>query len=120
MRPAAQLIAGLLRFLGAERGLVTAVVIHHQVALPCPQKLSAMCTASPVPVIEDNDARPRLQVIATVGPQVGFLGFAPARVKLRNRRFIGMQGVTLQQVPSQAVGQGLQRYTQLANPVSQC
>ena len=54
-------------------------------------------------IVEHDDARPRLQVVAAIGPQVGLASLAFAGVKLCDWCFIGMQRVALQQVPCQPV-----------------
>jgi hypothetical protein len=76
------------------------------VALPGAQKVARMAAATP-----------RLQVIAAIGPGTGLSGLATAGVKLRGRRFVGMERGALQHVPGETVNQRLQRHTQAPNPI---
>ncbi len=70
-------------------------------------------------VVKDDEARPRLQVVAAVGPEIGFPGFAAARFQLRHGRFVGEQGVALEQVPLQPFRQGLQSHADPPDPFRQ-
>lgn len=60
MCPAPQFDTGHYRLLGIKRGLITAVIIYHQVTIPFTQESATMYSTSAVPIVEDDDARPRL------------------------------------------------------------
>ena len=44
-----------------------------------------MRPTSPITVVEDNNTRPGLQVIAAIRPEIGFFGFTPPRIQLCDR-----------------------------------
>lgn len=49
-----------------------------------------MRTAAPGLITEHGDARPVIAIGAAVGPQLGTLGFALARIVLLHRGFVGV------------------------------
>jgi hypothetical protein len=65
--------------------------------------------ATPASVIEDDDSRTFLQVIAAVGPKIGAFGFPAAGIELGHGRLIDMERATFQQQFNQPIHQGLQR-----------
>jgi hypothetical protein len=119
VRETAKFNTGCCFTLGAEQGLIADIIIDQQVALPSPKELARVTAASAGLVIEGDDPRDWLQVIAAISPQVSFFGFAFAGVELRHRRLVGMKGITLQQEPGEAVGQRLQGNADAANPFCQ-
>jgi len=65
----------LRRAIVYEQGFVTGIIVDQQMAAPSPQKLASILAATAFLVVEDNDPRSfLLQVIAAVGPQIGFAG----------------------------------------------
>ena len=50
-----------------------------------------MLAAAPALIVEHGEARPFVQVVAAVGPEVGAFGFALAGIELLHGRFISMQ-----------------------------
>jgi len=108
MRETSQLDTALPVAGVCEQCFVAGIIVHEQMAAPVFQKLAGMLTASSRLIVEDDESwLIFLKIITAVGPQIGFAGFALARVKLRHRRFIGMQGIALQQMPNEAIHQGL-------------
>ncbi len=88
-----------------KQDFVDRAVIHQQVALP------ALCMSTATTGLDDN-LGPRLQIIAAIGPQIGFLGFTlsdtstSAGIELRHWGFAGVQTGALTKMPNQTVGQG--------------
>ena len=63
---------------------------------PAAQELPGMFTASALLVVENDHSRPITgQIIAAIGPEIGFAGFAVTGIQLRHRSFISMQGIAL-------------------------
>ena len=80
-----------------EQGLVTGVVVHHQVAASAMQESARVGAGAADLVIEDDDRWAIVMDAGSISPQVGVACLAAARVKLAHRRFIGMQAVMLPQ-----------------------
>ena len=58
--------------------------------------------------------------IAHVSPKPCGFGFACSRVKQFNRRIIGKDGLSVQNMPPDGIGQWLKQGCGFANPIGQC
>jgi len=117
MRPAPQLDAGQSGC--GKQDFVPGIIVDQQMSLPVLQKVPCMPATTADLIVEDDDARSGLKIIAAIGPQVSFAGFASTRIELCHRRFIHMQRAALQQVPGQTIRQRLQGKTDAACPFDQ-
>lgn len=66
VRPACQL--NTRRLLSGEQRFVPRIVVDQQMALPTLQKVSRMPAAATGLIIEDNNTRPGVEVVAAIGP----------------------------------------------------
>ena len=73
-----------------EQRFIANIIVHHQMPRPGSQELPGMFPTPAWLVVEDNDARPGLQIIAAISPKIGFAGFAVTRIQLCYGRFVGM------------------------------
>ncbi len=78
-----------------------------------------MSTAAAGLIVEDDDARATLEVVATVGPEVGACGAPLAGIERLHRGFIRMQDLPLQEQAAQSLDQRLQTHSNLTDPVRQ-
>ena len=72
-----------------QRGVVAGVRIDHQRARPALEELDRVFASAPSAEVEHH-ARFGLEGPSRVGPHVGLLGLAPARVEQRDRRLVGV------------------------------
>ena len=70
---------------------VAAIIVHHQMILPALQAILRMTASATRLIVEDEDRRPGVQIVAAVSPQINSFGFAPDGIQLRHRRCIGVQ-----------------------------
>lgn len=103
----------------AEQGLVARIVVDHEVSLPSAQEGRGMFAFAAGLVVEQEDRRLAVEAVAAVGPQVGFLGLAPAGVELLHRGLVGVEDGSQALQLGQPVGQGLQGDPQSPDPVRQ-
>ena len=103
----------------AEQGLVSGIVVDHEVAAPAAQEGTGMLAFAAGLVVEQDDRRLAVKPVAAVGPQVRLLGLAAAGVKLLHRGFVGVEDLAQALQLGQPVRQGFQRDTQAAHPVRQ-
>lgn len=76
MRPTRQF--GARRRCFGEQWLVTTIVVDQQMALPVLQEVLRMPAATASLIVEDNDARPKVEIVTAIGLQVGLTGFSVA------------------------------------------
>ena len=107
------------RWARRKQRLVTDVVIHHQMPVPVLQEGARMGPSTAGLVVEHDNARPVIEPIGAVCPQIGMFGLATAGVELAHRCFVGMQATSFPEQVGQPVGQRLQSYTDTPDPLAE-
>ncbi len=99
----------------AKQGLVAAVVVAHQAALPVAKEGPGVFARAAAREVVDH--RPQgLERSGGIGPEVGAMRLALARCQHRHRRLVGMQHRAAQQLRLQGVHQRLQPHAAHAHP----
>jgi len=102
-----------------EELLVTPVVIDQKLPAPAIQEGLSMFAGATGLVVEDDDARAGIKVIAAVSPQVSSLGLARTGIELLHRGLVGVQHGALLEQEGQPVYQRLQSNAKTAHPFGQ-
>ena len=118
MRPAAQ-FDNHLPILAREQLLVSAIVVHHEAALPALQEIPCMLAGPAALIIEHHNRQAGIQIVAAVTPQVRPFGLARPRIQLLDRGFVGIQHLPLFEQFHQPVHQRLQGKSDATYPFAQ-
>ena len=83
-----------------------------------PEGLSLFARAADL-IVEHEDGRFPVQAVAAVGPEIGGLGFPPARGQLPDRGLVGVEHRAKPLEFRQPVGQGLEGHPEPPHPLGQ-